>query len=208
LYARAPGYASARVGISTEEWIEVKLDAGARLAGRVVNAQGGPVAGALVDARGRTRDFGLSLGRAVTGQDGRFEIDGLGSEVRRRIAVVSSGFGMAVVVQPADTADVGDIVLHAPRRVEGRVLGPDDAPVAGVKVTLEREAPDDGATVRTERWTDDLGRVRVGGIGDGRHQLTAAPGGGKQVSETLTVAADDHSLPIASVTLVSRRAAS
>ncbi len=196
LNARAPGYARAKTALTVEDRIEIELEPERKIAGRIVDAQDRAVAGALVRARGNTAGRTSSRGRATSGADGRFLLVGLSPRAPHNLTVAASGFGKTFFLVAADAADAGDITLAAAHRVEGRVLWPDDSPAVGIKVTLESAASGTtekkrGQTVTEERWTDDLGRFRFAGVGDGPQRLMAAPGGGKQVVHDFTLEGDD-----------------
>lgn len=112
--------------------------AGDVVRGRVVDRAGDPVPGARVAA------FPDSVERAVdpatergvtTADDGAFAVGGLRGPAPYVIAVQAHGFAprtRAGVRPPGDVT----IVLGAPADFEGRVLGPDDTPIAGARVRV------------------------------------------------------------------------
>jgi hypothetical protein len=86
--------------------------------------------------------------------DGTFRFEGL-APGRYHLAVGGAGgapapplaFGLA----PGDHHDVGDVVLRANGRVEGRVVAPAGSPLAGVGIHHVRMGGPNGVP---ETWTD------------------------------------------------------
>jgi len=92
--ARAPGCAATLIHrlVPADGPIEVLLEAGFSLAGRVVDPSGLPLAGAELVAWGLPDDAGRFLAAtARSGIDGLFSLDGLGGR-RARLRVLASGF--------------------------------------------------------------------------------------------------------------------
>jgi RNA polymerase sigma-70 factor (ECF subfamily) len=112
--------------------------AGDVVRGRVVDRAGDPVPGARVAA------FPDSIERAVdpaaergvaTGADGAFAVGGLRGPAPYVIAVQAHGFAPRTRTGVRPPGDL-TIVLGSPADFEGRVLGPDDAPIAGARVRV------------------------------------------------------------------------
>jgi len=148
----------------TTDWVDVhppcpmdvtlRLPAGPSLVGRVVGAQGRPVAGAIVLYS--IRDV-LGVGAATTKEDGAFIFAGLVAGVYC-VDTYAKGFGhSAMTVDVLDSPEVAFVnvdLAPAPMRVvRGRVLGPD-----GLKGI---------AAAKLEFWVSALpspcGRTNVGG---------------------------------------------
>jgi protocatechuate 3,4-dioxygenase beta subunit len=73
----------------------------------------------------------------------------------------------------ADQREV-EVRLAAERAIEGRVLNADGSPVRGVLVRASSAATADGSPPsQGEGRSDELGRFRVGGLGEGEHTLSA-----------------------------------
>jgi hypothetical protein len=211
LSATAPGYGRASVPVGAANEIDVRLERGDSVAGRVVDAQRRPVEGAYVWSVGSRHDGGTQTfctrsGRA--GADGRFLLGGLRRDLPHALVASAEGFGRRLVdFDPhpggAGTVDLGDVVLSPERRVEGRVEDAAGSPVAGVLVTLtgwnaDRAARrgDAGPATTTyggerECVADDLGRFRFAGISSGEHALSAEPDGGEKVEASVTVGETD-----------------
>ncbi len=154
----------------------LRLEPGSLVAGIVVDEQGQPLPGAMIDIRqpGRLHDEF----RAYTAADGRFRFGG-----------VTPGRWM-VVVQPERHASVtATVVATRDRPVEnqyvagpslfigGRVVGPDGDPVAGVAVGWvqpidERGHPAEGLELGLMTGTAADGTFRLGPLPPGEFSLT------------------------------------
>ena len=119
---------------------EVALAAGARLAGRVLDPDGAPVAGAQVEVLREARMGGVEtlqtpvLGAvASTDADGRYAVDGLPSDslrVRARAEGLREGLSAAQSLAPGTSRDDVDVLLGAVRSLRGSVRDADGAAVA------------------------------------------------------------------------------
>ncbi|NMO15313.1 carboxypeptidase regulatory-like domain-containing protein [Pyxidicoccus fallax] len=133
LWALGKRDAALRPDVSTgTDGVELVLGEGVSLAGRIVVESGAPLAGAkvtLFDVEG-SRYFEL-----LTGADGRFAFGPLPDVL---YGLVASSPGLMPVYLPAVTPErlKEDLVLHASRRLVGRVLA-EGRPVAGAQVRVE-----------------------------------------------------------------------
>lgn len=159
--ARAVGYAPSKAveigelaldGIDHRK-VEFRLQRGEhRLRGRVLDPDGAPIAGARVVAGAPIGSWihdatGLTIGltapplAATSGADGRFEV--LDSLPDGELPVTAIAFGRAAwsgtLVLPLDPARELEIRLAPAARIEGRVLGIDGRPAAGVLVVQASE---------------------------------------------------------------------
>ncbi len=192
LWIHKPGYAALDLGqveAPTAEPLAVILLSAGRLAGRVVDSEGRPVAAATLDYQvtepdspGRQpepRDLIAAGERAAaerppsTGTDGRFELEvapGVGS-----LSVAARGFQpfrMAGVEVPAGGETGGlEVVLAAGARLEGRVSDPRGEPAIGASVQVFDPA---GPS------PDALGSARSGG--DGSFAIDGLPAGALAVA--------------------------
>ncbi|RMF74465.1 MAG: hypothetical protein D6738_06355 [Acidobacteria bacterium] len=159
LIATAPGFARTRRPAPrleprrTTDGMRVVLERGARIAGRVLDDQGRPVAGALVRAtvepRGERRRgmvVRMLAGAApepletISATDGTFVVDSL-SPGRWRLSIAASGFARATVegldVAEGDAVvEAGDVVLAPGETLAGVVLDETGAPVDGAEVRV------------------------------------------------------------------------
>lgn len=122
--------------------LEVLLEEGATVAGRVVDDEGRPVAGAAV-------------GDAKTGPDGRFVLHGL-PPAGEFLDVVRTGFVGPISVVVAPGTDEPDIVLERASAVSGTVLLPDGrTPARTFRVWVW---PDGGDRGVDRRYPNSWGR--------------------------------------------------
>jgi len=150
-----------------------------RVTGRLLNAQGLPIAGASLDVLQQVDGATLELiGRARTGSDGTFVASvpgGPSRTVEIAYRAFSTDTGYASVAKLAESVDAGVQLGVSPRRtssegeitLSGRVLGP--VPSQGVVVELLVHYRGHWEPFRDPR-TDSRGRFRVvyqfqGGIG-------------------------------------------
>jgi hypothetical protein len=151
------------------------------IAGRVVDAQGRPVEGALVQARaddrralpGRERH---PSGSATSDADGAFTIEDL-DEVDHEVTARGPGRASASGVRPG--ARGLELRLALGGAIEGVVRdAASGRPVAGFVVELlERRGALERASVATATFFDPDGRYRLDGIASGDYLVTAVAAG-------------------------------
>lgn len=144
------------------------------VAGRVVDSLGNPVAGAEVRSRGNLGDFGFGarvLGNeehpatpvAVTGADGRFELEDVATSTLT-LAVRASGFApldkQGVSVPEQGTRDLGDLVLARGVFLRGRVV---DASGRGVPGAVLRSEASGVRTLGFRSRTEELATTAADG---------------------------------------------
>ena len=153
------------------------------LHGEVVDSLGRPLPGAALEAvaerRGRRpfRRPDPADGRAVSGQEGRFELAGLAAGESYVLRAARAGFSAATVraVAPAGRRNATRIRLQlAPARAAfGRLVDADDQPVAGAEVILavsgsprplRSPRPQDAADDPTRGLSDEHGRFELGSV--------------------------------------------
>src|SRR5690606_13958435 len=137
--ARHAGYAIAEATLTVGEDVEscrIELRMVRNIAGRVVDTDGAPVAGAMV--RGHDVDFRIRRDSSISDSDGRFRLST--EKGRFRIDATHPGFSTATVDEvAAGTHYVELIVLRVVgARVDGRVLRAGGSPVVGARVELWR----------------------------------------------------------------------
>lgn len=117
--------------------VEIALEEGAALAGRVLNEADGPVDGARVCARSHA--VGpvpeLEAQCATTSADGEFALDHVTAGV---LAVAVDGDGIASMLRPDVVAPTDALVLRVMRRggLRGTIRLPDGQPASGGEVTV------------------------------------------------------------------------
>ena len=176
VYVTATGYSSERI-ITTvvqdriTDGVRIELGPGSRIEGTVTDPDGRPIAGAEVET------FHFTNYPAVTGADGRYEIDGLNPVVNSYSLHATHPNYPAVSLQFAPAAVGGaviqDIVLKPGTDVFGRVTDSAGRPVEGVQV---------GNTTSRAMWncitakTDAQGRYRLENVDRGALVLWAVHG--------------------------------
>jgi protocatechuate 3,4-dioxygenase beta subunit len=176
VHASAAGYASGEATADAGgEPVEVVLDLGGILSGRVVDAGGEPVEGAEVSARDESQPGGWRVfsGRSDEG-DGRFSLRDV-SPGRYDLEVRAGARGEAsragVRVPAGRTTDLGTVVLARGGVVRGEVVDAEGRGIAGATVSAEREA-----TIRTgrrETQTGSSGAFELRGLPAGAWFLAA-----------------------------------
>jgi len=180
---------SAEVAAAKDTRLDVELDRGHELHGRVIDSSGAGVAGANVSAQAPAR--GGEEPRAVSEADGSFVIEGL-SESRYNITARKSGMVSATerdVDLPA-TAPV-TLTLKSGAVVTGRVTGLPEHELAGVRVY----AYGMGQNNSTSGQTDASGAFTLRGVPDGQVTISANVAGGERRAQPKTITVTNGSAP-------------
>src|SRR5205814_4340669 len=147
LQVTAQGYAAASSrGIEVAEGkatadVEVHLERGVTIKGRVTTSDGQPVDGVsvLVDDAGR-RSVGIQMQREGTDANGNYTVDGVTPGSR---SVMFSKSGFTIVRTTVDAASgkesTLDATLERGRELRGRVIDESGQPVAMADVRVEQE---------------------------------------------------------------------
>lgn len=174
--ASATGYATGRaVAEAGGEGVDVVLDEGGTLTGRVADEAGAPVEDARVTARDES---GAGGGRVASGRsdegDGRFALRDVPTG-RYDLEVQAGDRGEAsragVRVAAGRATDMGTVVLARGGVVEGVVVDGEGRGVPGATVAAEREA--NVRTGRRETQTGSSGAFELRGLPAGATFLTA-----------------------------------
>ena len=162
---------------------------GARVTGSVLDAWGGPIAGAVLTASDRA---GKVQALGISDSSGLFRLDVVRGDVR--IVAHAEGYSEPVRELRAPVEGVR-FVLAAASAIVGRVVVEGSgAPVAGVVVTATGE---DGlwARPRSDRSGPD-GKFQVSELSAGRYSLVAASEHGRSEQRSITVGVGEASAPV------------
>jgi uncharacterized GH25 family protein len=194
--SHAPGSSPTVVldGVSARRDVEIRLEAGAVLRGRVVSSAGEALGGALVRVGQAQQGFSPEPARATHADDGgRFELRGLPRRILRAHASHERGATDRVEVDLAPPPHEREIVLTVTRTetIEGTVVDAAGEPIEAAQV-VATPRPRDGnvaagaehQVVRRDGVTalaDAGGRFVLRGLAAGSvHELRATPAGGER----------------------------
>lgn len=207
VHVRAEGYATDGKIVEDAERVDFELPRGYAASGRVVGADHEPVGGALVSLIASSMDESrqqISHAYSRADGDGRFRVTGLRVGMRHVVVVLAPGHARlrreTPSGSPAQDAELGDLVLASPRRVEGVVVGSDGAPSQRQSVFLSGPLTRDqvgsfyGRAVTIA--TDDLGRFRFGDVEPGDYEVVVRPAGGQEIRTKVHVPPDQDVLDI------------
>ena len=218
LHAEAPGYDRLRVdldGKANPGTLDLALQRGVRVVGRVVDVGGKPVANAYVAAIGAT-GMHVPWRPCRTNADGEFVCDGFPRRTEGLLMVRCAGFASVVYWLPRAAADgqidFGSVKLRAPQVVRGFVHNADGSPAAGVEVRLQGVNADvDWLGTMPSTWwamlclyagerqvrTDANGAFAFGDVAPGDYTLAlGSMAAMAPVAEQVTVAAGKELPPI------------
>jgi protocatechuate 3,4-dioxygenase beta subunit len=177
------------VQVPKTAFLEIRLDGGATLSGRVTGTGGAPVADAEVSC-----DAGVTVAQALTDRDGRYELRGLAAGTAQRLGVRAAGycsFG-EWSMDPARRADAAftlkpgantrDVTLVAGGTVRGTVVEDGTTtPVAAATVSVLFSNSLVGAAPSST--TDAAGRFEVRGVPVGAAVIVARKPGWCQTGD-------------------------
>ena len=167
--------------------IAIAVEAGAHIAGRVVDHAGAPVASAAVRIAVASRGFGGEPARqAFTDDKGRFDIDGLPRKAAELVASSDSASSDITALDLAAKPAQLDlrIALDIGGTIGGTVVDAKGQPIAGAQVMAAPETG--GRRDNMSNWrlrglsqdvTDSAGRFEIHGLPDGGYRLRAARSG-------------------------------
>ncbi|MEZ6017878.1 MAG: carboxypeptidase regulatory-like domain-containing protein [Planctomycetota bacterium] len=206
LTADAPGYGRAEVkfaaGSPGDEPLEVELalTRALRLEGRVVDARATPIPAAVVVANGRAFVDGVDRREwreAVTGDDGRFVIEGARRDVPLAVQVRAAGFGARRFAAPAPDLEgvvrLGDLALAPQATLGGRVLERLGGPVADAYVGVQDAGAAQGFDVTLRNVsTDRAGRFLFVGLEPGAIVVRVSAPDGRVVVREVILRGGEH----------------
>jgi protocatechuate 3,4-dioxygenase beta subunit len=183
----APGFTTGRVsGLNVEDGksidnVEVGLDTGVKLVGRVTGPDGGPLSGVSVgedDMAGGGRvmrvNTGVGGGGAVTDPNGEYTIDSLEPGEKTFTFNRAGYLGEQKTVTLSGRETRLDAQLSSGRSVMGQVVSEAGGPVADATVSASSAA--EGFGQRTAR-SDAGGNFQFEGLAPGHYNFTASKNG-------------------------------
>ncbi len=207
LAVRAEGYGRTEVRyVEEREDLDVALERGLRLTGRVLGSDGAPLAGVRVTAAATGFEDRMVRRewRVVRSQaDGTFAFNALRSDLELALQLRAPGHGVLLVSVDGDGAsagliDVGDLRMERQALLAGQVLTHSGEPVPDASLSLS--GPDE-AVVPVEldrtfksRWlsVDTRGHFFVPELSAGTWILSASRPDGQRVTESFTLAAGEE----------------
>ena len=160
--------------------VEIKLEPGLILTGRVVDPNSRPLAKATVYVMLRYSNWGSTIGgRLRAGSDGRFSMAALPQVYGYDVMANAEGFGQTRKTVEQDEAvagikDVGDIQLAlANLSITGVVVDVNDIPVADASINAYGEGQPEMVRAYTI-GTDAQGRFTIKGVCEGPIQISAS----------------------------------
>ena len=163
--------------------LEIRLDRGGTLLGRVLDGEGRPLRGVdvvVLDPARRSDDPERSVeDAALSDADGEYRVDHLRAGLKR-VTVMASGFATVtqelVRVAAGEETELADFVLQSGARIVGRTVDAlDGSPLEGVQVRARAVGRDNRARVVDSHLpvrSDADGRFRCEGLTAGAHRLT------------------------------------
>lgn len=171
--------------------VELAMLFGGRMLGRVVDEEGGPVAGAEVHALGG-EFFGnptVRLRETTSDAEGRFELPGITpgtTWLRVRHDEFQDYLSIPFELADGETHDHGDVAVNQGLALSGTVVFPDGAPAEGTTVLvvpdLSQNVAGNAVDPRTylgagnSDTVDEAGAFRITGTGAGPWNVTAQLG--------------------------------
>ncbi len=177
-YRRAVKDLDVRMG---ENALDLTLEGGAEIRGRVVDDGGVPVPGAQVSLREGRRSWDLP--NAVSGADGSFTLAGVGDGIYRLFAekqgYASDEEGQEITVSGSSVSGV-EVRLSRGGAIAGQLLGLDFTELSQVRI--QSDAGRGQGTVRPD------GSYRIENVAPGERRVTASvPSGGRQAEGKVTL---------------------
>ncbi|MCC6407018.1 MAG: sigma-70 family RNA polymerase sigma factor [Planctomycetes bacterium] len=162
--------------------VEIRLERGARIFGRVLSEDGRPLAGATI-----TASYSWST-NTPSDADGRFEFNNAPRNPGRYLVTAEvDGVPVSALERDDPTPPQEELLLvaHSTRPIEGRVIDEHGVPVPAATITARL-----GWFAEQYASSDDLGAFRFGAVARAEHTLSVEKVGFARVRATLAADAD------------------
>jgi len=180
--------------------LDVKLEPGTTIFGKVRNAKDEPIANATVQVMLRTSNYSSPLTRgqaATTDADGLFEARALPSDQKIQLTATAPDFGQTQV--EVDLVDVADRRVEAPQMtlqpanmsIAGTVVDEDDKPMSGAAVHVFG----DGQAFR-QAQTDKEGKFTIEKLCEGSVQISVSVQTPTHMSANVSAQAGDTDVKV------------
>jgi len=198
-------------GGETTDLGTIRVKESKSIAGKVVDTNGQPIAGASISAMWVDADMRLAR-ESKTGPDGRYRLAGLGDQPLRNVMVRAPGYANATreAASPGDTAV--DFTLEKTGSLVGRILLPGGTAPAAFRVQAFPEAKEKqersgmrivigGRQDEDQIFTDPSGNFRLDGVEPGTVTLTANADGKAPGRKSGLKVASDQVTDVGTITL-------
>ncbi|MCA8912398.1 MAG: carboxypeptidase regulatory-like domain-containing protein [Planctomycetes bacterium] len=175
------------------------------VSGRVIDAESGePIEGASIELRKPQQWGGVSTSNASSDEEGLFhmqEVEPGNYSVRVRKEGYAISLLEGVTAEVGKELELGDIRLDHGMQLHGVVTGPDSAPLEGVQIELS-EPPSANFNFGTsnrkvsDAISDEEGKFVLGGVSEGKWQISAKLSGYADYNEAIEVGAKPEALTI------------
>lgn len=169
--------------------IDVRVNKGGRISGRVTDTSGNPIVGALVETQDNHwtgSEFDLSLGAMFPGKatkkkrrtdaQGRFVFQGL-TPASYQVHITHKDYTKTVMknvaVAVGQQTDAGDFVVTAGASVSGIVRGPNGKPLMGATITLSLEPGPNAFPISHSAKTNREGKYTIDHVRSGTYWVHA-----------------------------------
>jgi hypothetical protein len=161
--------------------VEVQLEHGAALSGRILSERGQPIEGAKVSLKDEGPMLGLSPPGTISDAEGVYWLEGLPVGPQQVQVLHQDYLPEQQQLQLDETGTTRDFKLRSGAGLAGQVVDDRNEPVAGAMVSLVAE---ENLVAVEPRWTDAEGRFRATGLAPGRYSVLVEQAGYAPVEKT------------------------